>query len=123
MPRCDRGSRMGPIANVARADSGKLSTAPAAGIARAARAGFRFARIAEPLVLYRGREELDGAQLETTLRTSLMVLRRELAIRHRARPPWLRRQIIRLKVRGWYADQLLKAAEEEPTDATLCVTR
>jgi glycosyltransferase involved in cell wall biosynthesis len=82
-------------------------------LARAARAGFRFGRIAEPLVLYRGREELDGAQLETTLRTSLMVLRRELAIRHHARPPWLQRQIVRLKVRGWYADQLLKAARQE----------
>jgi glycosyltransferase involved in cell wall biosynthesis len=82
-------------------------------LARAARAGFNFLRIEEPLVLYRGRARLDGGQLHKTFKTTMMVLRRELAIRHRTRPGWLRRKRIALKVRGWYVDQILRAARQE----------
>jgi glycosyltransferase involved in cell wall biosynthesis len=80
---------------------------------RIVRAGFRFARVPEPLVLYRGRDRSNGDMIYKTFQASLKVLRREFALPHSERPGWRRRAQIELRLRGWYAHVILQAARQE----------
>jgi glycosyltransferase involved in cell wall biosynthesis len=90
---------------------------------RIARAGFRFVAVPEPLVLYRGRERLDADLIQTTFRANLKILQREFALKHRARPAWLRRRRITLELRGWYTDLMLQAARQQQGDGQISEAR
>jgi glycosyltransferase involved in cell wall biosynthesis len=80
---------------------------------RIARAGFRFARVAEPLVLYRGRDRSNGDMTRKTFEASMKVLKREFALRHSDLPDWRSRARIELRLRGWYAHVILQGARKE----------
>jgi GT2 family glycosyltransferase len=87
---------------------------------RIALAGYPIALVPEPLVLYRVREKPDGEMIYATFCTTMTVLERHLIERRdRNAQNALARQARRTlrRIRGWYANEMLAAARQEPDRA------
>lgn len=80
---------------------------------RIVEAGFRCCRIAEPLVLVRVAAELDGEVVRRGFGDTMRVLSKHLSADNPLRPGWRRRREVLRRTRGWYAHQMLRAAEQE----------
>ncbi len=78
---------------------------------RIAAAGFPCCRIPEALTLYRNRDRFPADLLERAFRDTLNVLTRHAGTPAGRRLGRLRRQRALLRVRGWYAAQMVREAQ------------